>query len=182
VLTATAKSIRSWPFDFVIASTHFLADLDGLCLEAVMRIEKKRLQALYLGHTIRCVERFDDFDVVGHLTYYSRYATGASKAAREMAYEDNKALYDQLFALLIARGKGLEINTSVKGTKDLFVPDYSIAKRFHRMGGRVVTIGSDAHVPQQVGTCVDQAIEMLREAGFTAICRFDRRMPVFTDI
>jgi len=182
VIQTATKSIRSWPFDFVIASTHFLRDPDYHRPTNWIDVKKGQVQALYLNHTLQYLEKFNDFDVIAHLTYFSRYSPSATKAEREMTYDDNRELYDRLFEILVQRGKGIEINTSVKSTQDLFIPDYSIAKRFYELGGRIVTIGSDAHVPQQIGAYYHEALQMLREAGFKAICRFDKRKPIFMNI
>ncbi len=184
VLTYSGETIRRSPFDFVIASMHYLPNRDLHKPQQWIDegLGRQDVQRLYLQHTICNLQMYDDFDVIGHLTYFSRFCPANSKTEREMVYEDNAELYDELFDILIRRNKGFEINTSVKGTEDLFMPDYSIAHRFYQMGGRIVTIGSDAHYPNQVGGFYDKAIRMLKEAGFTAICTFEKRTPVFMDI
>ncbi len=184
VQTNSSGNIRKYPFDFVIASTHFLPppDLHRPQQWIDNDMDKQTVQQRYLQHTLQYLEMFDDFDVIGHLTYYSRFSPEPDKAAREMIYQDNSELYDRLFETLIARDKGIEVNTSMKGTRDLFSPDFSIVRRFYEMGGRIITVGSDAHLPAQVGAYYDEALKMLREAGFSAICTFDRRQPKFLDI
>ena len=184
VLTYSGEMIRKYPFDFVIASMHYLPgrDLHKPQQWIDEGVGKRDVQGMYLKHTIDNLNLYDDYDVIGHLTYFSRFVPANTKAEREMTYEDNAELYDRLFELLIERNKGFEINTSVLDTQELFMPDFSIAKRFYQMGGRIVTVGSDAHYPAQVGGHFKEAIRMLREAGFTAICTFDKRKPTFVNI
>ena len=184
VIPISSENIQKWPFDFVIASSHFLQPPNYHDQRQWIEnnATKAQVQARYLSHTLNYVQSFDDFDVLGHLTYFSRYSPANTAAEREMTYEDNRALYDELFTQLIRRGKGIEINTSTKEKFGFFSPDYSIAKRFYQMGGRIITVGSDAHVPHNIGAYYGEALEMLGEAGFKAICTFDKRQPAFWDI
>ncbi len=45
-------------------------------------------------------------------------------------------------------------------------PDEWIIKRFKELGGYLVTLGSDAHIPQNVGKGFDRAIETLKKYGY----------------
>jgi histidinol-phosphatase (PHP family) len=49
---------------------------------------------------------------------------------------------------------------------------------FHQEGGRRVTIGSDAHLPGDLGAGLDQALQAIRLAGFRELTRFERRRPI----
>lgn len=177
-----AQNIARHPFDFVIASTHFMPKPDYHHEANWRGTSRTEVQAGYLNHTLSYMERFIDFDVLAHLTYYSRYSPSASRAEREMTYADNAALYDELFDRLIKLGKGIEINTSTFVPFGFFMPDFTIARRFRELGGEIITIGSDAHVPAHIGRHYDRAVAMLREAGFKAICTFERRTPRFVGI
>ena len=41
-----------------------------------------------------------------------------------------------------------------------------------------ITLGSDAHVPQDVGRDLDKAIELAKAAGYTEFCRFKKRKKI----
>ena len=43
------------------------------------------------------------------------------------------------------------------------------------MGGRHVTLGSDAHTAGQVGSGLEAAVQALRTAGIHAVTRFHER-------
>ena len=184
VLAAAGRNVKSYPLDFVIASTHFMPQPNYHSPQQWINegVDNQIVQAAYLNHTLKYLETFDDFDVIGHLTYLSRYSPETSRATKEMTYSDNSELYDQLFEILIRRGKGIEINTSMKASWDLFSPDHSIVRRYYEMGGRIITVGSDAHLPNQLGAYCNEAVRMLREVGFTAICTYDKRQPKFLAI
>lgn len=47
-------------------------------------------------------------------------------------------------------------------------------------GGRIITVGSDAHTASRMGDHLEEAYRILRdEIGFTQICTFDKMEPVF---
>jgi histidinol-phosphatase (PHP family) len=48
---------------------------------------------------------------------------------------------------------------------------------FREEGGRWVTLGSDAHTPEEVGYGFDQVMTALDYAGFTHLARYESRHP-----
>ena len=77
------------------------------------------------------------------------------------------------------REKALELNTSPlkKGFPETN-PGKAILKKYHDFGGRLVTVGSDAHTPEGVGFAFDRAAMLLKECGFTEYATFEKRQPV----
>ena len=56
---------------------------------------------------------------------------------------------------MIADGKGIELNTSSRAYKlKSLMPSKEILKLYHDMGGKIITIGSDAHNADRIGDCV----------------------------
>ena len=53
-------------------------------------------------------------------------------------------------------------------------PSVEFLKIAHRLGVPV-TLGSDAHLPQEVGQDFDKAVKLLRKCGYKQICRFTQR-------
>lgn len=72
----------------------------------------------------------------------------------------------------------MEINTSGVDRVGEFLPSARFLQRFYELGGRVVTVGSDAHTPDRVGQHVDRALSLLKEI-FGHVCTFETRQPVF---
>ena len=58
-------------------------------------------------------------------------------------------------------------------------PGAGVFKRYHELGGKLVTLGSDAHFPERIGACFDIAGDILKEAGFRYYCVFKKHQPVF---
>ena len=47
------------------------------------------------------------------------------------------------------------------------------------LGGSIITIGSDSHAPEHLGTYIEEAKAQLREIGFHSFCTYDKMRPVF---
>ena len=90
---------------------------------------------------------------------------------------------DDIFKALISREKALEINTS-----GLFkeigktLPDINLIRRFKELGGRYVTIGSDAHNCIDLGKGIEQGIETAKTCGFNHYTIFENRLPTMIEI
>ena len=80
--------------------------------------------------------------------------------------------------------KGIEINTASwqYGLKDT-QPAREILRLYKDLGGRIITIGSDAHTAKYVGAHIKDAMDILKnEIGFSQICTFDHMRPVFHEL
>ena len=57
------------------------------------------------------------------------------------------------------------------------MPDPLILRWYAEMGGRRLTLGSDAHAPADVGLHLDQVLKAIRDAGLKSLTRYERRQP-----
>ena len=134
----------------------------------------------YLDEVKQTVEKIDG-DVIAHLTCPLRYIEG-----KYHRIVDESKLYDsvkEILALIIKNDKALEINTSGLGSYyGKFLPGEWVVQLYYDLGGRKVTLGSDAHVAKNVGNCFDQAIEMLKRIGFDRVYYYKRRQPMSIEI
>lgn len=168
--------------DFVIASVHVMSSCPILHIKSNWQgISKQRGVELYIGQMIRNIKAYQNFDICGHLTYMSRYAPYEGKE-REIVYRDGSSVFDELFQYLIENGKGIEINTSTFHQYEFFMPGKSIISRYRKMGGEIITMGSDAHRTEDIAQHFYQAKQLLKEIGFTYICTFENRTPTFHPI
>ena len=85
---------------------------------------------------------------------------------------------DEIFRVLIQKGKGIEVNTSGKDRCGAFLPDEAYLRRFKELGGEIVTVGSDAHSFDRVGQYCKEACELVNQI-FGHICTFEDRKPIF---
>jgi len=57
------------------------------------------------------------------------------------------------------------------------LPSIDILRLYHTLGGTILTVGSDSHQSETVGSNQKRAIEMAKEAGFEGIYVFEKRKP-----
>ena len=85
---------------------------------------------------------------------------------------------DAIFEGLIKNDKALEINTSglFMDMKDT-LPNISFVKRYKKLGGRYITVGSDSHYANRVCQGIEQGLDIARAAGFDSVTVFENRQP-----
>ncbi len=125
---------------------------------------------------LRCVQIHDDFDVLGHLSFISK--AKAHPAPRPLPYDEHREIVDEILKVLVRKGKGMEMNTSGADRCGGFLPTADIIRRFHELGGEIVTVGSDAHRCHRVGQYCREACEIMGDI-FGYVCTFEDRRPVF---
>lgn len=135
---------------------------------------------IYFENLKKTVENFDNCDVYGHLDFVVRYGNFKNKVLR---YEDYKDIIDEILTIIISKGKGIELNTSgLRYKLNSMHPSREILKRYYELGGRIITVGSDAHVAKDLCADFDEAIKELKEIGFKEITTFKNRKPSFIKI
>ena len=170
------KDVAAYPYDFVIGSIHFIDNIDIYYPEFWVGRDFLATERIYFEETLHCVQLHDDFDVLGHLTYISKVKGHPSP--RIIPLEDHKEIIAEIMKTLIAKGKGMEINTSGVDRCGDYLPGISYLKLFKDLGGKIVTVGSDAHTADRVGQYTSNAIAMAEEV-FGHVCTFQKRKPVF---
>lgn len=171
--------LKSRPFDFVIGSVHFVDGADPYDEEYWTGKTERQAYLGYLERIYECINIHDDFDVLGHLTYVSRSVYNPTKNLLE--YRDYSDVCDEIFKTLIRKDKGIEINTSAKSSLGVLLPSHDFVVRFRELGGKIITVGSDAHSPERVGQHVGEAITLAKDV-FGYVCTFDNRTPVFNKL
>jgi len=122
-----------------------------------------------------------DFDICSHLTLPFRYINGVYK--RNLPIENYSAQIKKALSIIIERGKALELNTSeLKRQLFDFMPSESILKEYARMGGRLVSLGSDAHTPENIDAGLLEGIELLKKSGFSSYVYYRNRRAVFVPL
>lgn len=169
-----------YPFDFIIGSSHAVKGIDLYFGDYFENKSKQDAYTLYFKDIIENINFSDEFCVYGHLDFISRYGKYKDNS---LLYEDFSDIIDSVLKLLIENGKGIEINTSgYRYNINQSYPQFLILKRYKELGGEIITIGSDAHKPQDIGDHFDSAISMLKEAGFEYISIFRNKKPKFEKI
>lgn len=160
-------------FDFVLMSLHTIKGKDMYSDKYL--IDKDPLEVIleYYDDLYNCVTNFDNYDVVGHIDGVDRYFEDPSMVPEVKYYIDS---VEKIFKELISSGKGIELNTSgVRYGLNYYHPKVELLQLYKRLGGEIITIGSDAHEPRFVGYEYRQAEKLLKELDFKYIYIFKER-------
>jgi len=174
------KSIEGRPYDLVIGSVHILDGMGGdiSSREGTPAIFEKhgarRIFAKYLDEVEVSID-CGLFDVIGHIGIPRRHGMQYLKDFDIAPFEEQT----ERIARKIARaGVALEVNASGlwQGPGETY-PSMEFVKRFLEHGGARITVGSDAHALENLGRCVPDVLEMLRQAGVREVTVFRARKP-----
>lgn len=170
-----AGIIKSWPFDYLIGSVHKIDNVDLSQME-YREDTTEGIADAYYRQLIKLAQT-GDFDCLGHLDLYKRHCRRAGLPDHYERYEDRVV---RVLKVLIERGKGIEINTSgLRQGAGETMPGLRCLKLYRELGGEIITIGSDAHCPEDVGRGLGEGLKLMREAGFGKITRFENRIGTF---
>jgi histidinol-phosphatase (PHP family) len=160
-------------FDYVLGATHYVG---RVILEDHERyFPGKSAQEAYTPFFDNTLETVQTgwFDTVAHLDLCKRYGVHYLGA---FDWEPHRERIEQILREVIERDMALEINTS--GLRQLpgeTYPCRQILEGYYALGGRAITVGSDAHYVGDVGRGIPQALEMARDVGFEHVRVFKAR-------
>lgn len=174
------KLLKSYPFEFVICSTHMADNLDFYTGAFFEGKTPQTAYERYFLNVLQGIGHMDDFDVYGHLDFIVRYG---DYPVKQLHYRDYSDMLDEILRRLIYLGKGLEVNTSGfrYGLEQLH-PQKEILKRYRQLGGEIVTVGSDAHFPEDICCRFQYAYQTLVDLGYKYLTIFKQRQPEFIKI
>ena len=171
-----ALDVKKRDFDFVLGSVHFAEGKDVYFEDYWRGKTVFEAERRYLEQTLSCVQIHDQFDVLAHLNFVSK--ASAHPTNTNLRYEDHREVIDAILEELVKKDKGLELNTSGVDRCGGFLPELAVVERFRQLGGKVVTVGSDAHTQDRVGQYTRRACDALKDI-FGYVCTFVKREPVF---
>ena len=167
---AYEDDIRGWlrrhRHDYVIGSVHISADSPYKASSVASFVAGRSLGdiiAPYFDEVIGAA-RSGLFDTIGHLDFVKRYLVPHVLPAQLAAAPD---LYEPLLVSLVESGTALEVNAS--GLRQLpreTYPAAPIVARYRELGGRHVSVGSDAHRPEWFAFGLAEAYRHATNAGF----------------
>lgn len=192
VLEKAQNLTQSYPFDFVIGSTHLIDDMDPYYPSYWESYGEERGILRYYEVTLENLSFGFDFDVYGHLDYILRYCPTVKKAMEkkqdlESFYRRVLSVHEELLreilSSLIQKGKGLEVNTAgFKCGLGHPNPHETLISCYKELGGEILSIGSDAHAPEHLGFAFQNIPTLLSQIGFSSYTEFHQRKPVFRNL
>ncbi len=176
-----AKEILDeYDFDFVLASLHNLPGVKDFYYIYNSKKERIKLLQQYFYFIGELIE-WGNFDSLAHLTYPFRYITIRDKM--DIDVSEFYGQIEQILKLLIKYDKALEVNTSGlwQGLGQT-LPPFDVIKMFKQFGGKYVTIGSDAHAAENLGRGIEDALQLIKKAGFDSYTIYEKRQAKFISI
>ena len=164
------------PLDFVIGSVHMAGKKfhhkDLYYIEKADEAYYDSVIDSYLDSVLE-LARWGQFQVLGHLTLPLRYIN--EHHGEHMTFRRHMDRVEEVLRTVIPKGVGIECNTN-RGNEPL--PGPEILRLYRRLGGEIVTVGSDAHRCNRVGQYTFRACDILKDI-FGYVCTFENRQPVF---
>ena len=164
-------------YDQIIGSVHNLrGGEDFYFMENLSTDEAEKLLKAYFDEIINMLE-WGKFDILAHLTYPLRYFY--SKSGLDIDLNKFKNQIDEILLRTAKGDKALEINTAaLRQPLNKLSPEVDVLKRYRELGGKFVSVGSDAHYAEHLAADIDMAYNAALEAGFDSITFFEKRTPM----
>ena len=173
--------VKQYPFDFVIGSSHITCKKDMAMDKSFFSgLSRKEAYLKYFEEVLENIKLYNEFDVYGHIDYVVRYG-GYSK--KKIDYEEFSEVLDDILLLLIKKDKGIEVNTSgLRYNLGNPHPNFDIIRRYKHLGGKIITVGSDAHKADDIANNFNIVFDILEDIGFKEIAFYHNRKPDFYKI
>lgn len=165
----TEELLAAYPFDYVMGSIHFLNGWDFTHPAQVERYKTSNIDVLYEEYFTAVGQMAESglFDIVGHLDVVKKFAFFPQRSWN--------GLMRETCATLAESGICVELNTSGwRAPVNEAYPSETFLKLCREMQ-IPITLGSDAHCPQDVGRDLNRASAILRNLGFTELASFSGR-------
>lgn len=159
----------------VIGSIHLVDGYDIYYPDFYIGKDKETAYRKYFQHMAQ-EATVADYDVLGHIDYICRAAPYDNP---ELDYPTFKAQIDEVLKIITERAKVLELNTRRFDKAQAIAELVPVYKRYRELGGRFVTIGSDAHRVEVVGNYFARAMTFAHELDLTPVTFCQRQLKTF---
>ncbi len=163
------RVIDEFDFDYLIGSVHHIG---GWLIDTETQIDKwkgKNIDNVYRQYFTLVQEMANTrrFDIIGHLDLPKKFGYRPKDSITSLLLETVQAISQSQMCV--------EINTSGlrKPCHEIY-PGQDLLKMCfdHAVP---ITLGSDAHTPEDIAADFDRATKSLRDIGYTEIVRFNKR-------
>jgi histidinol-phosphatase (PHP family) len=167
--------LETHEYDFIIGSVHY-GELGEIIFPEYFRT--RSLDDVFIPYfeEIHAAVETGWFDTIGHIDLPKRYAPLTAGEYDPLRYE---VQLRPVLRSLIDRKTSFEINTSgIRQTPRSSMPAGQIVSLYTRMGGSLITTGSDSHVAGTIGAGFELTLEMLQLCGITELSSFRNRQRI----
>ena len=167
----TRALLAQYPFDYALGSLHWVNDLVVFDPRFFDRPADEAFGAFF--EELERMTRVGGFDVLSHFDVVVRRGLPVYGEYEPRRYE---ASIRAVLKNCIEQGIALDINSQgLRRQCGVLTPSVEVLKWYVELGGERVTLGSDAHEPQDIGADLDAALAAARAAGLKYVTQFERR-------
>jgi len=172
------KLFQNYNFDFIILSIHQVEDKEFWTQDFQKGKTQKQYNERYYEEMLNVVKNYKNYSVLGHMDLITRY-----DEAGIYPFEKIKPIIEEILKIVIADGKGIELNTSYHRyhLKDT-TPCIEILKLYRELGGNIITLGSDSHKPEHLGAYMQEAKTILKALGFKHFCTYQAMQHIYHNL
>jgi histidinol-phosphatase (PHP family) len=161
--------IQKYPFDYVIGSVHYLGTWSIDSRSQIHEYLKRDILQIYEEYfrTVRKLCQSKMFDILGHADLVKIFGFKPSCNFDDILKETAAAIGESNICV--------EVNTSglVRPCAEAYPSKQFLT--LLKQNEVPITLGSDAHNPNDVGRQFDKAIELLKEVGYKHASTFEAR-------
>ncbi len=174
-LEGSRAFVERVPFDQVTGAIHFMDDLDLYYPDFYQDKDKETAYRRYFQDMAENLHTHSFVDVLAHIDYVARYAPYDNP---ELDYGSFRQEIDEVLKTVIETNTVLELNTRRLGDSLALKELVPIYARYKELGGRFITLGSDAHKHEDIGAHFGAAREMAAALGLTVVTFCERQMDI----
>lgn len=172
--------VESHRFDVVLLSVHWFGGRALHLREHWEGLDPAGGTRAYLEEVLKAVRFVLDlkrqgrkpFDILGHLDLVKRYTV---RFYNTFEIRSHREIIDEILRTCLEADLVPEVNlSSLRQSLPEPMPADWTVRRYAELGGEAMSLGSDAHSPEHVGSHFAEGAAMLRESGI-------RRLAVFKD-
>ncbi|ABO49204.1 histidinol-phosphate phosphatase [Desulforamulus reducens MI-1] len=170
------KILASMPLDYVLGSVHFLGDWAFDDPDKIDQYQRHDINELYQRYFLQVQQAAASglFDIISHPDLIKKFGFKPTTS--------NTELYRKTIQVIKANDLCVDVNAA--GWRypcaELY-PSPEFLKLCYNYGVPV-TLGSDAHKPEQVGEGLERAVAILKEIGYRQVATFRARKRIMVEL
>ena len=163
VIDKCNKFVNTNDLDFVLCSFHACEKKELYNGDYFKNKTALESWNIFIEEMIYILSRFNNYSVVGHLDILKRY----DDDTRKLPFNEYMLNIEKVLKIIIKNNRGIEVNMSGLRTKNNeTLPSISILKMYFKLGGTIITIGSDAHRKEDLYSHYKETLTMIKNIGF----------------
>ena len=170
------QTIDNFDFDYLIGSVHHIGDWLIDSESQIQRWKGQNIDDIYRQYfsLVQEMVKTGRFNIIGHLDLPKKFGFRPKNNITDVLLETIRVISKSDMCV--------EINTSGlrKPCHEIY-PSQDLLKTCFD-NAVPITLGSDAHSPENVAADFDHAIKLLREVGYTEIVKFSKRNKEFVEL